>query len=102
MRRLDDFTKQKNRQIGIQYFDLYICTRENLLVQIFWPRILKFSLAFSVNAGLISDPEIPTWNLDIKSSYLRINLENKFAKFMIPIALFKKFLSLTYLVYCEC
>ena len=67
MRRLDDFTKQKNRQIGIQYFDQYICTRENLLVQIFWPRILKFSLAFSVNAGLISDPEIPTWNLDIKS-----------------------------------
>ena len=57
MRRLDDFTKQKNRQIGIQYFDQYICTRENLLVQIFWPRILKFSLAFSVNAGLISDPD---------------------------------------------
>ena len=53
MRRIDDFIKQKNR---IQYFDQYFCTRKNLLVQIFWPRILKFSLAFSVNAGLISDP----------------------------------------------
>ena len=56
MGRLDDFTQQKNRQIEIQYFDQYFCTRQNLLVQIFWPRILKFSLAFSVNAGLILDP----------------------------------------------
>ena len=56
MRRLDDFTQQKNRQIGIQYFDLYFCTRENFLVQIFWPLILKLSLAFRVNANLTSDP----------------------------------------------
>ena len=47
---------RKNRQIGIHYFDQYFCTCENLLVQIFWPRILKFSLTFSVNAGLILDP----------------------------------------------
>ena len=57
MRRLDDFTKRKNRQIGIQYFDQYFCTRKNLLVQIFWPNILKFLLAFGINAGLISDPD---------------------------------------------
>ena len=50
--------KRKNRQIGIQYFDQYFYTRKNLLVQIFWPRILKFSLALSVNAGLISDPAV--------------------------------------------
>ena len=56
MRRLDDFTQQKNRQIGIQYFDQYFCTCEILLVQIFWPRILKFSLALSVNVGLNLDP----------------------------------------------
>ena len=57
MRRFEDFTQQKNRHLGIKYFDQYFCTRENLLVQIFWPRILKFSPAFSVNAGLISDPD---------------------------------------------
>ena len=55
MRRLDDFTQQKNRQIEIQIFDQYFCTRQKCLVQICWPRILKFSLAFSINAGLISD-----------------------------------------------
>ena len=49
MRRLDDFTQQKNRQIGIQYFDQYFCTCANFPVQIFWPCILKFSRAFSVN-----------------------------------------------------
>ena len=56
MRRFEDFTQQKNSQIGIQCFTQYFCTHENWLVQIFWPRILKFSAAFSVNAGLISDP----------------------------------------------
>ena len=55
MRRFEDFTQQKNRQIGIQNFYQYFCTREKLLVQIFWPRILKFSPAFSINEGLISD-----------------------------------------------
>ena len=34
MRRLDDFTQQKNRQIGIQHFGQYFCTRENYLVHI--------------------------------------------------------------------
>ena len=57
MGRFEDFTQQQNRQIGIQYLDQYFCTRENLLVQIFWTRILKFSPALSVNAGLISDPD---------------------------------------------
>ena len=57
MRRLDDFTKRKNRQISIQYFDQYFCTRKNLLVQIFWPHILKFSLAFGLNAVLILDTD---------------------------------------------
>ena len=70
MRGLDDFTKQKNRQIGIQYFDQYFCTRKNLLVQIFWPRILKISLAFSVNAGLISDPVLFSTKMSSSSSIM--------------------------------
>ena len=58
MGRFKDFTQQKIRQIRIQNFYQYFRTCENLLVQILWPQILKFSPAFSVNAGLISDPGV--------------------------------------------
>ena len=68
MCRLDDFTQQKNRQIGILYFDQYFCTSENLLIQIFWTRILKFSLRFSINAGLISDPVEPSVSSQVLST----------------------------------
>ena len=53
MLRLENYTQQKTRQIGIQYFDWHFCTLKKFLLQTFWPRILKFSLAFSINASLI-------------------------------------------------
>ena len=69
MRRFEDFTQQKNRQIRIQYFDQYFCNRENLHEQIFCPRILKSSPAFSVNAGLISDPDQEFFEICMICSY---------------------------------
>ena len=53
MHRLDDFT---NRHIGFNILINTFALSKNCLVQIFWPPMLKFSLVFSVNAGLILDP----------------------------------------------
>ena len=49
MRRLDDFSKHKKQADLDSIFWSILLHSQEFLVQIFWPHILKFSLAFNVN-----------------------------------------------------
>ena len=48
---------RKTGRLGFNILIQYFCIRKIFLVQLVWPCILKFSLAFSINVSLILDPE---------------------------------------------